>query len=675
MTTDSLPPSSPPDNGLASLADVNCIVLRLDGNGRVIFLNPYGLNLFGFQESEILGRSAIGTIVPEKDRAGTDLVAKVDAMLGQPEDHARQLIETAKKNGERVWVAWSNRGFRNAAGQVMEILSVGHDITDRETLKRLLEGSRVEQTTTLQQQNARLKESNALLRREVEKFKEACEALKENHDQYQLFSKAGTEGILFHENGIAIAANHAFADLFQCPREEIPGMDIIGNFVSPDDIDRVRRKIASNDEQIYTITARSTNGRTFPVEVRSKPEKLAGRSCRVASVRDISHRKQTERQLIQSQKMEAIGTLASGIAHDFNNMLAGIQGNVEVMRNQLPPDSPHQKGLHLINQIVERGAKLSGQLLGYARGGQKEIKEIDLNRMVEDALDMFGNTNRQIHVSTRLHQDTPRVKGDRIQIEQVLLNLMINAAQAMPAGGKVIIETGVAVLDGNEDRGYEITPGTYALLAVSDTGSGMDRAIQKLIFEPFFTTKAKGQGTGLGLASTYGIVKNHKGYIDVQSEPGTGSRFSVLLPAANGKGKPPLANKPEKKSSKTILMIDDEPDFLDLGHQMLNLLGYRPVTAGNCSEAMDRFNELDGTIDLVIIDMIMPGSNVDETIRRFREIDPSVPVLLSSGHSQSSEAGRSLMQICDGFIQKPFRLATLSKEIEALTGAAENEDP
>jgi nitrogen-specific signal transduction histidine kinase/ActR/RegA family two-component response regulator len=396
----------------------------------------------------------------------------------------------------------------------------------------------------------------------------------------------------------------------------------------------------------------------------------------VVTVRDITHRKKTERQLIQSQKMEAVGTLAGGIAHDFNNMLAGIQGNVEIIRHQISPQSSHQKRLSIISQIVQRGAKLSGQLLGYARGGQTELCEINLNGLVEDTLEMFGHTHGQVTIETRLSSDTPGTSGDRTQIEQVLLNLIINAVHAMPTGGRLVIETHATVLGPKEKRDYEIIPGRYAMFSVRDTGHGMDKETQKQIFEPFFTTKAQGQGTGLGLASTYGIVKNHKGYIEVFSEPGAGSQFNVLLPASRSTDGTAGVNDAEtEKGSEIILIVDDEPDFLDVSRELLILLGYTVITAGDSDEAIARFEEQAGKVKLVIVDMIMPGAAVDGTIHRFREIDPSVPVLLSSGYSQNGEAARKLVQSCDGFIQKPFRLASLSKKIRELLGTEQDEDP
>jgi CheY-like chemotaxis protein len=204
----------------------------------------------------------------------------------------------------------------------------------------------------------------------------------------------------------------------------------------------------------------------------------------------------------------------------------------------------------------------------------------------------------------------------------------------------------------------------------------MDQETQKQIFEPFFTTKAQGQGTGLGLASTYGIVKNHKGYIEVFSEPGEGSKFNVLLPASDSTGATAgMHDAKTEKGSETILIVDDEPDFLDVGRELLVLLGYAVITAGDSDDAIARFEEQVGKVKLVIVDMIMPGAAVDGTIRRFREINPSVPVLLSSGYSQNGEAARKLMQVCNGFIQKPFRLASLSKKIRELLGTAKDENP
>ncbi|WP_054694127.1 ATP-binding protein [Desulfosarcina cetonica] len=363
--------------------------------------------------------------------------------------------------------------------------------------------------------------------------------------------------------------------------------------------------------------------------------------------------------------MAAIGTLSSGIAHDFKNMLAGIQGNVEILRHQLAPHSPHQKRLDIISQIVQRGTKLSGQLLGYARGGQTDISPIDLSHLVAESLEMFGHANRNIGIETHLNPDTPVINGDRNQIEQVLLNLLINAVQAMPTGGRLFIETKATDILDRASREYNVVPGRYAKLSVRDTGHGMDRETQRQIFEPFFTTKPESQGTGLGLASTYGIIKNHKGYIDVSSQPGKGSCFSLLLPAARAATLPKaVAPTPERRdTSDTILLIDDEPDFLDVGREMLLLLGYQVITATHVDEALARLKEANGRLYTVILDMVMPGPGVETTLSRIVRIAPTVPLLLSSGFNRESESIRQLLTRCHGFIPKPYRLAELSKAI------------
>jgi len=669
------PPFPPAENASISLEDANSIVLILDAKGRVHFLNRFGLEFFGYQRSEIFGQPIVGTLVPEKDRSGSDLAAMIDDLLHRPDDYVRQINENRRKSGQRVWVVWSNRAFRDENGNVSGLLCVGNDITDRKAFESFLEQDRVKLTARVQEQNLHLKEANEKLKAEIAQREKVQQELQESRNRYRQLSEASTEGILFHENGMIIEVNDAFAELVECPHQQLIGMDVIENFIAFEDQERVRDRVDSDDERPYEVTGRTITGRKFPVELRARACEVAGRRCRVVTVRDITHRKKTERKLIQSQKMEAVGTLASGIAHDFNNMLAGIQGNVEILRRQLTDENPQRKRMDIICQIVERGAKLTGQLLGYARGGQEEVREIDLNRLVEGTLEMFGRAQRHIVIETRMDPDIPTVKGDSTQIEQVLLNLMINAVHAMPEGGKLFIETAATRLSKNESRVYEIVPGRYAMLSVRDTGKGMDRGTQKQIFEPFFTTKERGEGTGLGLASTYGIVKAHKGYIEVYSEPDEGSQFNVLLPASDSKASVETAAEPVVETgTEPLMIVDDEPEFLDVGREMLELLGYTVIAAGSIEEALERFSSDPGSVRLVILDMIMPGPPVSETIRRLRDIDGTVPVLLASGYSQDAEAVRQSLKICNGFIQKPFRMVSLSRKIRAIFEDAQDEN-
>lgn len=675
MPTDTASPSSLLTTRNTHLANLDCIVLGLDDRGQITFLNPFGLHFFGYQQPEIIGSTALDTLFPENAHCHLNVLNPSADTGQQTKKNAHQLCECRRKNGKPAWIVWSSHAVDDANKKTTSHLCIGHDITQYVINATKLEREKSRLGTLIQLQQKQLQKIKAHLQEEKNAHKNNKKKIAKNQDRYRLFSEVTTEGILFHENGIALEVNEAFAAMVDCPRKKIIGLDVVRYFVAPQNNHQVKQKMVSSEDQVYEATVCSTTGRTFPVELRSRPGKLGGRPCRVACVRDISHRKKAERQMIQSQKMEAIGTLASGIAHDFNNMLAGIQGNVEVIRHQLSPDSPHHKGLDLVSQIVERGTRLSGQILGYARGGQSELTEINLNQLVEDTLDIFGFTNRPVSVQTYLCAETPSIRGDRSQIEQVVLNLMINALHAMPMGGEMTIETKPTILTSDIQRPYEIIPGNYAMLIVDDTGHGMDEETRKNIFEPFFTTKKMGLGTGLGLASTYGIIKNHNGYIDVTSQLEMGTRFSVLLPACpETKKTTPEDARAMDKGKQTILMVDDETDFLLLGQQILNLLGYHPITAENCNDALVQFKQSSDKIALVIMDMIMPDGDVHETIQRLREMKPNIRILLSSGHSQDGEIGRKLMPHCQGFIQKPFRLASISQKIKEMIGTTENEN-
>ena len=246
--------------------------------------------------------------------------------------------------------------------------------------------------------------------------------------------------------------------------------------------------------------------------------------------------KRLEDQLHQSQKMEAIGTLAGGIAHDFNNLLMGIQGWVSLISIDLEPSHPHTEHIKAIEDSIRGGANLTSQLLGFARGGKYEERPIDINELLLESATMFGRTKKEIHIHTKLQNQSPVVAADRSQIEQVLLNLYINAWQAMPDGGELYLETKIVTLDDAFCKPYQVKPGDYAKVSVTDTGIGMDESIRQQIFDPFFTTKDKGRGTGLGLASAYGIIKNHAGIITVYSQVGQGTTFNIYLPISRQKG-------------------------------------------------------------------------------------------------------------------------------------------
>ena len=379
-------------------------------------------------------------------------------------------------------------------------------------------------------------------------------------------------------------------------------------------------------------------------------------------------RKQLEAQFQQAQKMEAIGTLAGGIAHDFNNVLMNIQGHSSLMLLNTDPDHPHFERLKGIENMVQTAANLTRQLLGFARGGKYDIRLTDLNELIKEGSGMFGRTKKEIRIHNKYQKDIWPVEVDRCQIDQVLLNLYINAWHAMPGGGDLYIETSNVVLDHNYTKPFGERPGDYVKISVTDTGVGMDEVIRQRIFEPFFTTKKMGRGTGLGLAFVHGIIRNHGGIINIESEKGKGTSFDIYLPASKKK----VTKKEERpednilRGTETVLLVDDEDGILNVGRAMLGEMGYKVLLAGSGKEAVEVYRKHRDKIDLVILDMIMPEMSGSEAYKRMKKNNPGVKALLASGYSIDGQAAEIMELGCNDFIQKPFNIKELSRKIRKI---------
>ena len=387
--------------------------------------------------------------------------------------------------------------------------------------------------------------------------------------------------------------------------------------------------------------------------------------------KEIEERKRTEQdrkaleaQLRQVYKMKAIGTLAGGIAHDFNNLLSGILGSVSLLLLHADSRNPDYDLLKNIETYVKNGADLTRQLLSFAKGGKYEVKPTDLNKLITKTLGMFARTRKEIIIHTEFAQEIWTVEVDSGQIEQALLNLFINAWEAMPSGGDLYIRTENVILDENFSKPFEIKAGKYVKISVTDTGVGMGKETLQRVFDPFFTTKEMGRGTGLGLASVYGIIKNHGGVIKVYSQVQKGTTFTVYLPVSD-KAVIDEMQPPEEivMGSGTILLVDDEQMIIDVNVGLLKMLGFTVLVARSGEEAIRIYEDNRDRIDVVLLDMIMPGMDGGETYDMLKAINPGVKVLLSSGYSINSDAQNILDRGCSGFMQKPFGIHELSRKL------------
>ena len=514
--------------------------------------------------------------------------------------------------------------------------------------------------------------ANALTRTRAE------EALRQSEERFRnAFGDAALGMALLSPAGSFLVVNTYLCTMLGYSREELLARTL-DEVAHPEDMDlhpEGRRKLL--DGEISSLRQETRylrkNGDVLWGMLSCSVQRDAEGRPRylIAHIQDITERKRLEVQLRQSQKLEALGTLAGGIAHDFNNILMGIQGNASLMLLDIcPPDVNHER-LTRIEQYVQNGAELTKQLLGFARAGKYEVLPTDVNHLLRQSSRMFARTRKQLTIHSSYKNDLWSVMADRGQLEHVFMNIFLNAAQAMPHGGDLYLASENVILDAPEVNGFGLETGSYVKISVTDTGEGMDSGTQEKVFDPFFTTREVGKGSGLGLASAYGIVKNHGGMIRVRSDKGHGTTILVYLPASvEDVQESHFEEERLRTGSGTILLIDDEEMILDVGKKMLESLGYHVHIADSGKEAVRIYTENAGDVDLVILDMIMPDMGGGDTYERLKRLDPHVKVILSSGYSIEGEAREILEQGCHGFIQKPFTMQQLSEKIvHALDGA------
>jgi PAS domain S-box-containing protein len=553
---------------------------------------------------------------------------------------ARVMHTHYDNNNQEIYVECHAYPIKDSAGNVIRAIETLNDVTDRVRLEQML------------------KESE-------EKYRDLYDNAPDGY-----YSLAG--------NGLIVEANRTFLQMLGYRRDEAIGKLYIEDLLSDDSVQTCRAKFPelkkAGHMRNLELTMVKKDGTLLPVTMHATAV-YDGEDNFVMSrsvIRDITERKgideerrKLQEQLFQSQKLEALGTLAGGIAHDFNNLLASILGYASLAKTDLHPDNPVYQHVDIIETASLRASELTQQLLAFAKGGKYDAKPTDVNAIVREVVALLSRLiEKNITIVFAADSNLRRAVCDAGQIQQAIMNICLNGRDAMSRGGTLTVRTENVRLEMKDVQFLvDVPPGDYVRISVSDTGMGMDRETRERLFEPFFTTKE--QGTGLGLALAYGTIKKHGGFIQVFSEPDKGSTFEVNLLACMSDEA--CVKKKDivglRRGAETILVVDDEPMVRQLARDVLNRYGYTVLTAGGGEEAIDAFRQRSAEIDAVILDMVMPAMEGREVFRSLQEIKPGVKVIVSSGYGHDRDADDLIEQGARSFVQKPFRIAELVKVV------------
>ncbi len=600
----------------------DCIVLRLAPDGTVTFLNDFG--------QRFVGLAAAQELAPR-------LVAAAGQQSGAPGGRAVVETETQGADGHGIWTAWTSCYLGDGGRATNEVLSIGLDITAR---------------------------------------RRAEEALRQSEARFrQLFTDCAAVQLLIDPgSGRIVDANTAAAAFYGYSTDELRGMAVarintMGDALIAEAMSQARVRQVGR----FEFTHRLASGELRAVEVYSGPIRMGESDLLFSIVHDITAQRQLEEQLRQAQKIESVGRLAGGVAHDFNNMLQAILGHVELAIQAVDPNDPIREDLIEVRRAADRSADLTRQLLAFARKQLVVPRVLDLNDTVSGMQRMLTRLiGEHYQLLWQPGHDLWRIKADPSQLDHILANLVVNARDAMADTGTITVDTANVVVDQSYCAQHsDARPGEHVRLRVIDTGCGMDEGTIRHLFEPFFTTKELGKGTGLGLATVYGIVQQNHGWITVESAPGAGTTMAVYLPRCLEEQPAEaidIAPPPTATGSGRVVMVEDEPAILKLGRTVLERLGYEVVAFDSPAEAAKWAESEGASIDLLVTDVVMPGMDGRHLHERLSAARPGLPCIFVSGYSADLIGEDTLTSDRTHFVAKPYRPAALAGLVHQLLG-------
>ena len=592
-------------------------------------INPQFLQLTGYKEDEFLGKDSLAFILPEdRNMVMENTIKMLKGELLFPFE-----LRVINKTGETRWIEQTITSIHYNGRPA--VLGYYVDISERKLVEQ---------------------------------------ELRKSEERYRMIFEQSPLGIIhFDQKGVIVDCNKKFVEIVGSSREKLIGFNMLKSLRNKKMLSAVERALSGGTGYYEGDYLSVTGGKLTPMRaiynrITSKEGIFLGG---ISLYEDITEKKKLEAQLQQAQKMEAIGTLAGGIAHDFNNMLQAISGYTQILLMGKEASDPDYEKLEAIEKSAQRASDLTKRLLIFSRKVESKLRPVVLNQEIEQVSKMLGRTiPKMINIELYLAENLKIINADPTQIEQIIMNLGVNARDAMSDGGRLIFETESVILDEQYCKTHlGARPGQYVKLSISDTGHGMDREILSHIFEPFYTTKETGKGTGLGLAMVYGIVKNHGGYIMCYSEPGEGTTFKIYFPIIEKEIKTMESKEekaPIKGGSETILLVDDEEAIRELSEDILTRFGYTVFIAPDGESALEIYSQNKEEINLIILDIIMPGMGGRHCLEKLLKMNPRLKVIIASGYSINGPTKEVIEAGAKGFISKPYDMRGMLKTVRKI---------